>query len=57
MSWIVLLDPPADGAHNMALDAALLEAADTGGLRVLRLYAWDPPRALLRPQRAGYPAL
>lgn len=27
----------------MALDAALLEAAETGGLHALRLYAWDPP--------------
>lgn len=41
--WLVLVDPPASGAWNMALDAALLRAAERDGLRVLRLYAWDPP--------------
>ena len=43
MTWLLLHDAPAPGAWNMALDEALLEAADTGGLRSLRLYAWDPP--------------
>ena len=43
MSWLLLIDPPASGAWNMALDAALLEAAATEGLATLRLYAWDPP--------------
>ncbi len=43
MSWLLLLDAPAAGAWNMALDEALLEAADADGLCALRLYAWDPP--------------
>ena len=42
-SWLLLIDPPASGAWNMALDAALLEAAAHRGLACLRLYAWDPP--------------
>ena len=41
--WLVLRDGPASGAWNMALDAALLRAAERDALRVLRLYAWDPP--------------
>lgn len=41
--WLLLLDPPADGPANMALDEALLEAADRTGRRALRLYRWDPP--------------
>ncbi len=40
--WIVLVDAPALGAWNMALDAALLRAAAADGLRALRLYAWEP---------------
>ncbi len=40
--WLLLHDGPAPGAWNMALDEALLEAANTG-LCTLRLYAWDPP--------------
>jgi lipoate-protein ligase A len=41
--WLVLADAPASGAWNMALDAALLRAAERDALRALRLYAWDPP--------------
>jgi len=41
--WLVLVDDPASGAWNMALDAALLQAAERDGVRTLRLYAWDPP--------------
>ncbi len=41
--WLVLNDAPASGAWNMALDAALLRAAEEDGLCTLRLYAWDPP--------------
>jgi lipoyl(octanoyl) transferase len=41
--WLVLVDEPASGAWNMALDAALLLAAERDGARILRLYAWDPP--------------
>jgi lipoate-protein ligase A len=38
----LLLDPPARGAWNMAVDEALLEAA-TRGLTTLRFYAWSEP--------------
>jgi lipoate-protein ligase A len=41
--WVVLRDGAASGAWNMALDAALLRAAERTGLHALRLYAWDPP--------------
>ena len=41
--WLVLVDGAASGAWNMALDAALLEAAERERARTLRLYAWDPP--------------
>ena len=41
--WLVLIDHPASGAWNMALDAALLLAATREGTCALRLYAWDPP--------------
>lgn len=40
----LLIDPPQDGATNMALDETLLEHMD--GARVsptLRLYRWNPP--------------
>lgn len=42
LDWLLLRDGAASGAWNMALDAALLEAA-ADGLACLRLYAWDPP--------------
>jgi len=42
-NWQVLVDGPASGAWNMALDAALLLAAAREGTCALRLYAWDPP--------------
>ena len=41
--WLVLVDPPGSGPHNMSVDAALLRAAEEDGLCALRLYAWDPP--------------
>jgi lipoate-protein ligase A len=40
--WLVLLDEPASGPWNMALDAALLRAAEREGRCALRLYAWVP---------------
>ena len=43
MNWLLLSDAPARGAWNMALDEALLDAANADGLCTLRLYAWDPP--------------
>ena len=42
MTWILLRDGAASGAWNMAVDAALLEAAAHGQC-FLRLFAWDPP--------------
>ena len=42
MPWLLLIDPPQEGACNMALDQALLEAAERGGPAVLRLYSWRP---------------
>jgi len=43
VTWLLLRDGAALGAWNMALDAALLEAAEAEGLHALRLYAWGPP--------------
>src|SRR2546423_15548199 len=31
------------GAENMAIDAALLDRANSGGVSFLRLYRFDPP--------------
>lgn len=42
MRWLLLIDDAAGGAWNMALDQALLEAAEREGVATLRLYAWDP---------------
>lgn len=39
---LLLRDSAASGAWNMALDAALLEAAEADGLTAFRLYRWDP---------------
>lgn len=42
-TWRLILDPPAPGAWNMAVDEALLESAGRGdGLPTLRLYDWQP---------------
>ncbi len=42
--WRLVLDPPSDGARNMAVDEAFLEEAAAGrSLPTLRLYAWEPP--------------
>lgn len=41
--WAVISDGAASGAWNMALDAALLSAAERDAACTLRLYAWDPP--------------
>lgn len=57
MSWLLLTDPPASGTWNMALDQALLEAAEAEGLRTLRLYGWNPPTLSFgrnEPARARY---
>jgi len=42
VTWLLLSDGPAEGAWNMALDEALLAAADRTGLATLRLYSWRP---------------
>jgi lipoate-protein ligase A len=39
----VLIDPPASGAWNMAVDEALLETAATAGTLALRFYEWQVP--------------
>jgi lipoate-protein ligase A len=39
----LLLDPPAPGAWNMAVDEALLEAAAAEGRCTLRFYQWAEP--------------
>ena len=39
----LLLDPPAAGAWNMAVDEALLEAAAAEGQCTLRFYQWAEP--------------
>ena len=42
MTWMLLVDPAAGGAWNMACDQALLEHAERAGFATLRLYAWEP---------------
>jgi lipoate-protein ligase A len=39
----LILDPPGEGAWNMALDEALLESAAETGRATLRLYRWQAP--------------
>jgi lipoyl(octanoyl) transferase len=42
-TWRLLITPPAQGAWNMAVDEAILEAVGSGkALPTLRLYAWEP---------------
>jgi lipoate-protein ligase A len=43
MRFRFLDTPPAPGAWNMAVDAALADSVRAGGLPVLRFYRWDPP--------------
>ena len=46
MPWRLIVDAPADGAWNMAVDEAMLEAYASGGHDVaptLRIYGWNPP--------------
>jgi len=42
MRWMLLIDGASEGAWNMALDQALLDAAEHEGCATLRLYAWHP---------------
>lgn len=39
----LIVDPPASGARNMAVDEALLEHVGQSGSAVLRLYRWKRP--------------
>jgi lipoate-protein ligase A len=39
----LIIDPPGEGAWNMAVDEALLDAAAPGGRPVLRFYQWSEP--------------
>jgi lipoate-protein ligase A len=39
----LMLDPPATGSWNMAVDQALLETADQTGQLTLRFYSWAEP--------------
>jgi lipoate-protein ligase A len=39
----LIIDPPAEGAWNMALDEALLESAQNDGVATLRFYSWHEP--------------
>jgi lipoyl(octanoyl) transferase len=43
-TWRLLLDPPAAGAWNMAIDEVLLDGAAAGSAPpTLRFYQWAPP--------------
>jgi lipoyl(octanoyl) transferase len=49
--------PPAPGAWNMAVDAALMESVRAGAPPALRFYRWDPPCLSLgrnQPARGFY---
>jgi len=41
--FLLLLDPPASGFWNMAVDEALLEAAAAEGRSAMRFYRWEEP--------------
>src|SRR2546425_12321855 len=42
--WRLLLDPPASGAWNMAVDEVLLDGIAAGTAPpTLRFYGWTPP--------------
>ena len=43
----LILDPPAPGAWNMAVDEALLESAATARRATLRFYGWSEPTVSL----------
>jgi lipoate-protein ligase A len=43
-TWRLLVTPPLDGATNMAIDEAILQALAEGqGLPTLRFFQWEPP--------------
>lgn len=46
--WRLIIDGPADGAYNMAVDRAMLEAHEAGSAPpTLRLYRWSSPTVSL----------
>jgi len=46
--WRLLVDPPGDGAWNMAVDEAIATAVGEGGVGpTLRLYGWSHPTVSL----------
>lgn len=46
--WRLIIDGPADGAFNMAVDRAVLSAHEAGEVPpTLRLYTWDRPTVSL----------
>ncbi len=56
----LIIDEPADGAWNMAVDEALFESAATSGRATLRLYQWAEPTLSLgyfqsHDDRAAHP--
>lgn len=56
--WRLLVDPPAAGAWNMAVDEAILDAyagPDAPPAPTLRLYSWDPPALSLGRSQALQP--
>jgi lipoyl(octanoyl) transferase len=42
-SWRCVDTGVQHGAYNMAIDEALVESVEAGGLPVVRFYAWEPP--------------
>jgi lipoate-protein ligase A len=51
--WRIIETPAADGATNMAVDAALLDDAGQGGVATLRLYRWAEPTLSLGRHERG----
>jgi lipoate-protein ligase A len=43
MQCRLIVDPPAPGVWNMAVDESLLDSADRQGAATLRLYSWQEP--------------
>lgn len=43
----LILDPPASGRRNMAVDEVLLESAINDGIATIRVYAWAEPTVSL----------
>ncbi|MFN8532863.1 MAG: hypothetical protein U0556_04890 [Dehalococcoidia bacterium] len=49
MNWRLIVDGAADGAANMAIDTAILEAVAAGAAQpTVRLYRWQPACVSIR---------